>query len=183
MARVGNLVERYQPIFSITSYDPLLAVLNVPERELSVLRSGLKVSVTLDALPQHTFAGTVIRISPVVDPTSGTFRVTAAIEDPQKRVKPGLFGRVDILYDLRQNVPVVPRSAVITEDGNSHVFVVGEGGNVIRRDIKLGYERSGLVEIVDGLGEGDRVVTSGKGSLSDGSHVEVVGVPSDAPAA
>ena len=183
MVRVGNLVERFQPVFSITSYDPLLAVLNVPERELSVLRSGLTVSVTLDALPQHTFSGTVIRISPVVDPASGTFRVTAVIEDPEQLVKPGLFGRVDILYDLRQNVPVVPRSAVITEDGNSHVFVVGEGGNVTRRDVKLGYERSGLVEIADGLGEGDRVVTSGKGSLSDGSHVEVVGVPPDAPKA
>ena len=119
----------------------------------------------------------------MVDPASGTFRVTAVIEDPEQLVKPGLFGRVDILYDLRQNVPVVPRSAVITEDGNSHVFVVGEGGNVTRRDVKLGYERSGLVEIADGLGEGDRVVTSGKGSLSDGSHVEVVGVPPDAPKA
>jgi membrane fusion protein (multidrug efflux system) len=157
LIRPGNLVEMHQPVFTITSYDPLLAVLNVPERQLSVLKNGLRVSITLDALPQRTFSGTVIRISPVVDPTTGTFRVTTEIADPEQLVKPGLFGRVDILYDLREAVPVVPRA------------------------VQLGYERDGLVEIVDGLGKGDRVVTSGKGSLSDGSQVEIVGIPSDAP--
>ena len=183
MIRAGNLVEMHQPVFNITSYDPLLAVLNVPERQLSVLRNGLRVSITLDALPQLTFSGTVIRISPVVDPTTGTFRVTTEIADPEQLVKPGLFGRVNILYDLRQDVPVVPRAAVVTEDGSNHVFVVGEDSSVTRRDVQLGYEGDGLVEIVNGLVEGDRVVTSGKGSLSDGSHVEVVGVPSDTPKA
>ncbi len=181
MIRVGNLVELHQPVYNITSYDPLLAVLHVPERELSVLHSGQSVLVSLDALPQHIFSGSVIRISPVVDPSTGTFRVTAKIEDPEQLVKPGLFGRVDIVYDLRKNVPVVPRSAVITEDGSSHVFVIGEDSNVTRRDVQLGYERDGRVEIVQGLGAGDRVVTSGKGSLSDGSRVEVVGVPADTP--
>jgi membrane fusion protein (multidrug efflux system) len=181
MVRVGNLVELHQPVFSITSYDPLLAVLHVPERELSVLHKGLEVSITLDALPTEKFTGEVIRISPVVDPATGTFKVTAEIQDPARIVKPGLFGRVDILYDLREDVPVVPRAAVITEDGSSHVFVVGDDNNVIRQNVTLGYERNGLVEIVDGLSAGDRVVTSGKGSLSDGSHVEVVGVPAVTP--
>ena len=183
LVRVGNLVDLHQPVYRLASYEPLLAVLHVPERELSVLHLGLDVSVSLDALPGKSFAGKVIRINPVVDPATGTFRVTARMDDPESVLKPGLFGRVDILYDMRKNVPLIPRSAVITEDEISHVFVVGEGGNVLRRPVRLGYEREGLVEVIDGVTAGERIVTAGKGSLSDGSRVEVVGDPIVAPRA
>lgn len=183
MVRVGNLVELHQPVYRITSYDPLLAVLHVPERELSVLHTGLDVSVRLDALPGQIFHGKVTRISPVIDPGTGTFRVTAEVEDPAGVVKPGLFGRVDIVYDTRDNVPVIPRTAVITEDEQSHVFVIGEDGSVQRRPIRLGYERNGIIEVVDGVQAGERVVTAGKGSLSDGAQVEIVGTAGGTPQA
>lgn len=183
LIRAGNLVELHQPVYRITSYDPLLAVLHVPERELRVLHPGLEVSVRLDALPGRVFTGTVTRISPVVDPATGTFRVTAEIEDPDSVAMPGLFGRVDILYDLRENVPVIPRTAVITEDEQNHVFVIGANGSVERRAIRLGYERNGIIEVVDGVREGEQVVTAGKGSLSDGARVEVIGAGSGAPRA
>ena len=173
--RVGNLVTLHQPVYQITSYDPLLAVLHVPERELRVLSNGLEVTVLLDAWPGEQFIGEVIRISPVVDPSTGTFRVTAEIHDREQMLKPGLFGRVDILYDLRENVPVIPRSAVITEDETSHVFVIGDDGSVMRRNIELGYENQGQVEVLSGLIDGETVVTAGKGSLSDGTRVEIVG--------
>jgi membrane fusion protein (multidrug efflux system) len=183
MVRVGNLVELYQATFRINSYDPLLAVLNVPERELSVLHKGLEVSVRLDALPNRVFGGKVTRISPVIDPNTGTFRVTAEIDDAEKLIRPGLFGRVDILYDLHENVPMIPRSAIITEDKKSHVFVIGEESNVTRRAVDLGFERDGMVEIVEGVVAGDKVVTAGKGSLSDGTQVEIVGQAANIPGA
>jgi len=175
LVRVGNLVQLHQPVYHVTSYDPLLAVLHVPERELRVLQKGLQVSMSLDAWPGKSFTGEVIRISPVVDPGTGTFRVTAEIIDRQQMLKPGLFGRVEILYDLHQNVPLVPRSAVITEDDMSHVFVINDEGSASRRAIQLGYERKGLIEVLDGLANGETVVTAGKGSLSEGTRVEVVG--------
>jgi RND family efflux transporter MFP subunit len=175
MVRVGNLVQLHQPVYNITSYDPLLAVLHVPERELRVLSKGLQVSMSVDAWPDESFAGEVIRISPVIDTTTGTFRVTTQIEDHGQMLKPGLFGRVEILYDLHKDVPVIPRNAVITEDELNHVFVINEEGNVTRRAIHLGYEANGRVEVTDGLEVGETVVTAGKGSLSDGARVEVVG--------
>ena len=116
LVRVGNLVSNLEPVFRITSYDPLLAVLHVPERELSVLGKGLPVSVSVDAWPGETFYGEVTRISPVIDPGTGTFRVTAEITDERGKLKPGLFGRVQVLYDTHANVTVIPRSAVISED-------------------------------------------------------------------
>jgi len=174
MVRVGNLVKLHQPVFHITSYDPLLAVLHVPERELRVLSKGLPVSMSVDAWPGESFLGEVIRISPVVDTKTGTFRVTAQITDHGEMLKPGLFGRAEILYDLHEDVPVIPRSAVITEDDQSHVFVINEDGSASRRAIQLGFEDSGLIEVLDGLSKGETVVTAGKGSLSDGTRVEIV---------
>lgn len=175
MVRAGNLVTLHQPVYHITSYDPLLAVLHVPERELRVLSKGLQVSMSVDAWPGESFAGEVIRISPVIDTNTGTFRVTTQINDHGQMLKPGLFGRVEILYDLHKDVPVIPRSAVITEDELSHVFVINEDGNANRRGVQLGFEANGLVEVTEGLAKGETVVTAGKGSLSDGSRVEVVG--------
>ena len=175
MVRVGNLVKLHQPVYHITSYDPLLAVLHVPERELRVLSKGLQVSMSVDAWPEELFAGEVIRISPVIDTNTGTFRVTTQIEDHGQMLKPGLFGRVEILYDLHKDVPVIPRNAVITEDELNHVFVINEEGEVNRRAIHLGYEANGRVEVTEGLEIGETVVTAGKGSLSDGARVEVVG--------
>jgi len=175
LVRVGNLVSNLDPAFRITSYDPLLAVLHVPERELRVLSKGLAVSLTVDAWPGEQFRGTVTRISPVIDPATGTFRVTAEISDDQGRLKPGLFGRVQILYDTHENVPVVPRSALISEDEQNHVFVVSDDGTVNRRAVQIGFEKDGLVEIVSGVETGDQVVTAGKGSLSNGATVEVIG--------
>lgn len=183
LVRAGNLVTVHEPVFRVTSYDPLLAVLHVPERELSVLRKGLEVAVTLDAWPGETFAGEIIRLSPVVDPETGTFRVTAQVRDRGQRLKPGLFGRVEVLYDMRRDVPVIPRSAVITEDQRNHVFVIGDNGSASRRDVQLGYERAGMIEVRDGVAAGERVVTAGKGSLSDGARVEVIDIVRQQPRA
>jgi len=174
MVRVGNLVELHQPVYSITSYEPLLAVLHVPERELGILRKGLEVTVRLDAFPQQQFKGEVIRISPVIDPATGTFRVTTQVRDPDQLVKPGLFGRVDIVHDLRKDVAIIPRSSIIKEDEQTFVFVIGEDSNVSRRSILTGYERNGDIEVIEGVLVGETVVTAGKGSLSDGSKVEIV---------
>lgn len=175
MVRAGNLVTVNQPVFHITSYDPLLAVLHVPERELRVLSAGLEVSMSVDAWPGESFDGKVIRTSPVIDTNTGTFRVTAEIYDHGQMLKPGLFGRVKILYDLHKDVPVIPRNAVITEDELSHVFVIDDAGTASRRSIRLGFESNGRVEVTEGLEKGETVVTAGKGSLSDGTRVEVVG--------
>lgn len=183
MIRPGNLVELYQPVYRIASYDPLLAVLHVPERELAVLRKGQHVVMQSEAWPGEEFTGEVIRISPVIDPETGTFRVTSEIEDEGGKLKPGMFGRVSVHYDLRQSVPVVPREAVLTEDEESHVFVISEEGSAQRRHVVLGYEQQGRIEVIQGVSAGERVVTAGKGSLSDGARVEVVDTGNNTPGA
>ena len=101
----------------------------------------------------------------------------------EPETSPGLFGRVEILHDLRKGVPVIPRAALITEDEQNFVFVVGEGNGVSRRQIRTGYERNGEIEVIEGVVAGETVVTAGKGSLSDGSKIEVVSLNQTSPQA
>jgi len=122
--KLGNLVTVNQALFQIVDMDPLQAVLNVPERDLGTLKPGQSVHLRVDALPDGDFNGTVARIAPVVDATSGTFRATCEFRDTTKTLKPGMFGRIDVIYDQRHDALVVPRQALVEEDGESAVFVI-----------------------------------------------------------
>lgn len=197
----GNLVQLHQSVFRIDDFDPLLAVLSVPEKELAILKPGLPVDMVVDALPGQAFKGSIDRISPVVDAKTGTYAVTAAFRDAQGLLKSGMFGRLSIVYDRRVDALVIPREALIEEDGESAVFVVdakplppapqpagGMRGNqpggtpekqapaylVKRRAVKTGYVENDAIEIRDGLKESERVVTVGRAALRDGSKVQVL---------
>ncbi|HSX59688.1 MAG TPA: efflux RND transporter periplasmic adaptor subunit [Tahibacter sp.] len=120
----GNLIQLNQPLFHIVDFDPLLGVLNVPERELNTLKSEQAVSMVVDALPGKRFPGVIERVSPVVDAASGTFRVTCRFDAQAQTLKPGMFGRIDVIYDRKQDAVAIPRSALIEEDGETAVYVV-----------------------------------------------------------
>jgi membrane fusion protein (multidrug efflux system) len=124
MVKEGNLIQINQSLFRIDDFDPLLAVLNVPERELMTMQPKLDVAMHVDALPGEQFAGVVARVSPVVDAQTGTFRVTTEFRDDTHRLKSGMFGRVDIVYDQRADALVVPRDALLEGDSEAAVFVL-----------------------------------------------------------
>lgn len=122
--KLGNLIQANQNLFRIVGMDPLQTVLNVPERQLGILKAGQTVALEADALPGKKFEGHILRIAPVVDATSGTFRVTCEFHDQTGLLRPGMFGRVDIIYDQRADALTIPRSALVEEDGETAVFVV-----------------------------------------------------------
>lgn len=174
MIKVGNMLTVNQATFVVTDFDPLLANVFVPERELDKLRAKQRATVTADALPDRKFDALIDRISPTVDPKTGTFKVTVAVADPTRRLKPGMFGRIDIVYDVRNDTLLVPRSAVVQEDAESAVFVVKDGV-ASRRTVSVGYSNNGNVEVTNGVKAGEQVVTVGQASLKEGSKVNVVG--------
>ena len=179
MVKVGNLVTQYDPMFLINDFDPLWAVLHVPERELNLLAAGQQAMLLVDAFPGEQFVGEVLRISPVVDADTGTFRVTVTFSDDSERLRPGLFGRVRVIHDQRIGVPMVAESALLSEDGETAVFVAvqaaeGAGYTVERRTIQTGYRGNGGVEIISGLSVGETVVTAGKNSLRDGAPIRII---------
>jgi membrane fusion protein (multidrug efflux system) len=171
--KAGNMIRVNQATYRITDFDPLNAILFVPERHMSKLAKGQSVELTVDALPDKIFTGYIERISPVVDPSSGTFKVTVEVKDPQRNLKPGMFGRIDITYDVHKHTLLIPKEAVLTEDKESAVFIVHD--SVAYRQIVIpGYNNATHLEIKSGLKKGDTVVTIGHNSLKDSSKVKII---------
>lgn len=171
----GNFVQINTPIFRIVDTGELEATLNVPEREIASLKPGMQVQLQVDALPGRKFDGRIDRIAPVVDAGSGTFRVITAFANDGV-LQPGMFGRFRIEHDQRTDALVMPRTALLEDEGEAAVYAVREG-KAVRIPVTLGYMDGQWVEVTKGLKAGERVVTAGKVALREGSPVQVVGGP------
>lgn len=171
--KVGNTISANDEAFRITDMDPLLSYLFVPEKEFRRLKPGQPAKMTVDAIPGEVFDASILRISPVVDPETGTFKVTLAIADPSERLKPGMFGRFQIIFDRRQNVLLLPRVAILEDEAQQSVFVV-EDGVARRRTIQTGYSMGENIEVTGGLSGDETVITLGQTGLKDGAEVTVI---------
>ena len=180
MAKPGNLIQLNSSLFRIVDNSQLEAVLNVPERDLATMKPGLAVHMAVDAMPGQVFQGTIDRVSPVVDAGSGTFRVVTAFPG-DGGLRPGMFGRIEVVYDQRTAALTVPRAALIEDAGETAVFTVREK-KAVRVAIEVGHMSGELAEVRKGLEEGDQVVTAGKITLRDGAEVEVLNPPGAAAA-
>ncbi|MBT8130666.1 MAG: efflux RND transporter periplasmic adaptor subunit, partial [Gammaproteobacteria bacterium] len=110
----------------------------------------------------------------VVDAATGTFKVTVEIDDAAGALKPGMFGRISVVYDQRDNSMLVPRAALVDADSDAAVFVV-EDGIAHRRSVTTGYASGSSIEIVDGLSGSEQIVVIGQNTIKDGGKVKVIG--------
>jgi membrane fusion protein (multidrug efflux system) len=145
----------------------------VPELVLSSLRTGQVIHVTVDAVPGRTFEGKIYAIDPAVDVNGRAVRLRARIANPDRLLFPGLFARVQIVIERRENAVLVPESAVFSRGHERLVYRVVEGRAVLTK-VELGQRRPGEVEVTDGLGHDAMVVTAGHQKLRDGARVEIV---------
>ena len=174
--KVGNTIDINEQTFKVTSLEPLISYLHVPEREYRRIEPGQKAIIEVDALSGASFEAVVVRISPIVDPETGTFKISIEVSDGSRRLKPGMFGRIGIVFDMRANALQIPRSAIVENAGQSSVFVVSEDV-VERRLISTGYAESGRIEVLQGLDDIDEIVVVGQTSLKDGSKISVINAP------
>lgn len=174
--KIGNQITIGSPTFRITRMDRLQAQIHVPERDIHKLAPGQAAVLAVDAWPDKVFSGEILRVNPVVDAQTGTVKVTVAMALEQPELKPGMFGRVEIRYDRRDNALLIPKDAVLTEDAAQSVFVVADG-KARRRAIRTGYGDADHYEVLEGLKLGEQVVTTGQTNLKDDARVEVVNLP------
>lgn len=171
--KAGNMVGIDQQLYRVTDFTPLQAILHVPEHEMSKIRKNQRAELRADALPNELFVGYVERISPVIDSQTGTFKVTIYVDETGEMLRPGMFTRVRIVYDTRENTRMIPRSAVISEDLAQSVYVIRDS-LAFKQQIRTGYTNGQNVEVIEGLNDGEIVVTIGQGSLQDSSRVSVI---------
>ncbi len=174
MVKVGNTITANTPTFRVTDLEPLITELFVPEREYRKLAPGQQAQVRVDALGDVSFAGRIARIAPVIDPATATFKVTVETTDPAARLSPGMFARINVVYDVHADALQVPRDALVDGVGDKAVFVVSEEDTAERRTVTTGLSNGGSIEILDGIEHGEEVVVVGQASLRDGGRVNVV---------
>lgn len=169
----GNMIGADQQLYRVTEFNPLMAVLHIPEHEMSKIRINQRVELKADALPNQLFVGYVKRLSPVVDTQTGTFKATVYVDETDGLLRPGMFSRIKIVYDTRQNTRMIPRSAVMTEDLLHSVFVIRDS-LAFKKNVQTGYNNGQNIEVTDGLEDDEIVVTIGQGSLQDSSKVSII---------
>lgn len=204
---VGDVAVPNQPLFDLASTEELDAVISVPERELSTLREGQQAELTVEALDGAVVHGTVTRIHPIVDPQTGTVQIRIAVDGgaapaDSPSLRPGMFTTVRVVTDVREQVPAVPRRALMYDAEVPWVFVLrdrveapddgsgvsseasdasetpdapaGDVYEVERVRLELGYDDVERAEVLSGLLVGDRVVTAGQSGLDADARVRVV---------
>ena len=177
--KLGNTIKTGDPVYRVTSLDPLVAYLYVPEREFRQLKAGQPVRIEVDALQGSSVDATVTRVSPIVDPVTGTFKITIELSGTDHSIKPGMFGRMNILYDVHENALQIPRGAVIERVNESFVFVV-EDGKGIRKTVETGFSSDGMIEITTGLTDGENVIVVGHLGLKNDANVQIINLESEA---
>jgi membrane fusion protein (multidrug efflux system) len=169
----GAYVSPGDRLVELADIDPIKVDFRVPELVLSSLRAGQVIRVTVDAVPGRTFEGKIYAIDPTVDANGRAVRMRARIANPDRLLFPGLFARVQIVVERRENAVLVPESAVFSRGQERLVYRVVEGRAVLTK-IELGQRRPGQVEVIDGLGHDAMVVTAGQQQVRDGARVEIV---------
>lgn len=169
---VGDYVPVGKPLITLTSIDPIKIDFRVPEIYLSRLKVGQPVQMRVDAVPDRKFTGQIFAIDPVVDIVGRAIRLRASIPNADLALKPGLFARLAITVDRRENAMVVPEMAVVPDAVGKMVYVV-ENGKARRMSVEIGKRLPGKVEIVSGLKPDMQVITAGQMRLRDGSDIAI----------
>lgn len=169
---VGDFVSVGKTLVTLTNIDPIKVDFRVPEIFLSRVKVGQSISIKVDALSGREFEGRIFAIDPVVDINGRAIRLRASVPNADLALKPGLFARIVIQVDQRDNAMVVPETAVMPDGVGKMVYVV-ENGKAKRVPVEIGKRLPGKVEIVKGLTSGMQIVTAGQMRLRDGATVAI----------
>ena len=183
----GAAVSPNAPVASVVAIQTVRMVANVVEKDVKKLSVGMPAQVGVDAFPGETFTGRIARIAPVFDPQTRTAEMEIEVPNPGFRLKPGMYARVDLTIDTRQNAMTVPSNAVVDVEGKTGVFVAGaapqpasnppaegtSGQPLTARfqAVETGIRDGEQVEIRSGLDDTARVITTGATALRDGDRV------------
>jgi HlyD family secretion protein len=171
----GAFVGQNAPVVDVVDIGSVRLVANIVEKDLTSMQTGDETRVQVDAFPGETFMGRVARVAPVLDPATRTAPIEIEIPNPGFRLKPGMYARVTVTTDERKEALVVPTNAVVDTGGRRGVFLTADNNTVSFRPVTVGIEEDKQTEILDGLSEGDRVVTTGAAGLRDGDRVVLAG--------
>lgn len=176
---VGTLVTPGTELATLDRLERMKLDIRLPERELGRLASGTVIDAHSAAFPEVLFEGTITAIGTRVDPVSRSVLARAELDNPERRLRPGMLMEVSIERASRQS-PTVPESALIAEGQTQHVLVINpDDMSIERREITPGQRRPGKIEVLSGLEPGELVVSHGTDRTRDGATVSLLGIADD----
>ncbi|MFW5969605.1 MAG: efflux RND transporter periplasmic adaptor subunit, partial [Halofilum sp. (in: g-proteobacteria)] len=168
-------------IVTLQTLDPIEVDFTVPQKELARIETGQSVKATADAFPDQEFTGSIRAISPKVERSTRSVAIRGRVENPDGLLRPGMFVSTAVRFEEESDVITLPQTAITYNPYGDSVFLVNEEENddgetvktVERKFVRTGETRGDQVQIVEGLEEGQTVVTSGQIKLRNGTRVEI----------
>ncbi len=172
-ANEGGTVSANASLLLIVELDPITGVMFVTEKDYVHMRTGQLATLTTDAYPGEQFTGRIDRIAPVFRKSTRQARIEMTIDNPQHRLKPGMFIRATVVLAQVPEAIIVPEQALTIRDDRSGVFLVSEDGkSVVWREVKVGIRQGGVMQ-VEGEGLSGRVVILGQQLVKHGSAITI----------
>ncbi len=171
----GNLINVGDSIVTIADMKLVKVIVGLAERYQTMVRAGLPARIHVDSYPDKPFTGEVYSVYPALDEKTRTLKVEVRLDNTDLLLKPGMFARVTLIADSKEDVVIVPRDVVLGGriDDEPYVYVVADEV-AEKRFVKVGIKQADMWEILEGLRPYDRLVVNGMNYLADGSKVHIV---------
>jgi RND family efflux transporter MFP subunit len=159
---------------TLMSYDKMYVDFNLPEKNISEVKLGQEALVTNYTIVEDTLMGTVSELSPMISSETRTFSGKLLINNPDLKLRPGMFVKSDIITAKKDSVIVIPKNIILTGNRGKYVFIVERNSAAANRQITTGIENKDFVEVLEGLKENDRLIIKGFETLRDNSKVKII---------
>jgi len=169
----GTRATSNTAVVTLMDYSKLLMEINLPEKTIATIKVGQEVSITNYTLPKDTLKAKINELSPVVSTETRTFKGKLLIENPDLKLRPGMFVKADIEIARRDSAIVIPKEIILSGNRGKTIYIV-EKGAARDRIITTGLENETMVEVVEGLKKNERVVSKGFETLRSGSKVKII---------
>jgi len=169
----GTRIVTNAAVVTLMDYSKLLMEINLPEKTIATIKVGQEVSITNYTLPKDTLKAKINELSPVVSTETRTFKGKLLIDNPDLKLRPGMFVKADIEIARRDSAIVISKEIIVSGNRGKTVFIV-EKGAARDRIITTGLETETMVEVIEGLKKNERVVTKGFETLRNNSKVKII---------
>ncbi len=191
---LGQYLSQGAPIVTLQSYDQVFVNFTLPQQAIARIDTGMQVTLQSDVYPDQRFDGSLTAISPQIDPTTRTVKLQGTLDNPDELLRPGLFVKVTVTLPKKNDVLVVPATAIVYAPYGNSIFKVvtetdeatGATTTVAKQSfIRVGKSKGDFVSIIEGIEAGDEVVSAGAFKLRNGIpvtiHNEMAPTPQLAP--
>ncbi|MCB0632028.1 MAG: efflux RND transporter periplasmic adaptor subunit [Saprospiraceae bacterium] len=169
----GSVIQAGSPLGTIMDYSRMYVDINLPENTMTDIKTGQAVQITNYSLPDDTLSGTITELSPAIDINTRTYLAKVRFNNPKLLIRPGMFVKTLIKVNQKQDIIVIPKEVIISDQRGKRVFVVQEN-TAHERIIETGMESEEMIEVISGLETNERLVTKGFETLRDRSKVKVL---------